>query len=1020
MTLFIPLEAAYISIALIFVIAAYLTYKNIYKSFLGLILLMPLMHKEIFSLAMWDLLPIRVFTLGIGAVLLFKFFMYLKNEGVQKVTDYVLNDPFFIIFAVLWIFRLISIYNAADSQRSLFLLAFFSLTFIIYFAYKIVIFKDSSKFYELIKAYLLIGFLTELFAIVQYYLRLCCRETVGAVWVIPGFTPRLGSSFWDVNHYGAFLITLIPLIFNLMIVDKKWKMKVVYGAFLSLSLWLLFMTQSRSAWIGLLVGSVITALIYFWTTLKKALIIAGIGILLAGIFGIAAINIMNIDVKDKLADYMHHRLDSTDTHFMLLSASAEIFYNNFFFGSGYGTFDTAFRQTSTAEEYFDREPKLRDTLVPSHSIWGEVLGEGGAIGITLYTLFMLIIIFCLIYEIKVVRNKTGKYWGIGLLGGLISILSSGIFYSYNMEFYWIYIFMCIGYVLISMDYKVDLAKVLSWWAKLNISPYLIIIPAALFFIFVNLGKNSLIDYDEAIYAKVAKNIIESGDWLTLRWKDMDSVWFEKPPLYMWSTALLFKLTGFGEFAARFTSALAGLLGIVFVYLSGKRFYNKTTGIISALIMTSVIHYMYYARNGMLDVTVTFFILSSLYFFYKAYKQDKHFLWFYLLSGALIGLGVMTKSIIGLLPLVIIGAYVFIDKLFINKKAVFSFKGFLLLTLGLLTTAGPWHAYSYYIHGQEFLDEYLLEHIFKRGMTGLGHKAPLLWYLEVIKVSFRIWILAFIPGFLVLPFLDKEKRNPFLFLFLAISIIFIFFSSSEDKLQWYIIPIYPFLALIAGRFIERFFVVSNDFIKNDYSLNPSLLRGTLILGTFLVSAFYFIWNIEKVYYPDFDRDKVALIKIFNQKFPVEKYPDRRLFYNKMSEPILLFYSEHPIKSISKEDIVTRIKDADLTENFSFLTTASTFYSIRDMANNVDFPLQLDTQGSAGDWILFRSMSRVEILQVKLANLELEKARMNEQVLVKLIPLTQEQIDRMKYIDAVEIPPIVKQLTIYGYPPANYVQ
>ena len=1026
MDLFISIQIANFIIPVIFAVAVYLAYKDIYKAFIGMLLLMPLMHKELFSLGVWDLLPIRVFILGIGLVLALRFVNFLRNNKFEDLLSYAKRDPFLIIFSVLWIFRFISIYNSADSQRSFFMLAFFSLTIIIYFAYKHIILNNEDRFYDILKAYLFVGFLTQIFAIVQYYLRLCCRETVGGVWVIPGFTPRLGSSFWDVNHYGAFLITLIPLIFNFMVVAKPLKYRIMYGLYFILSVWLLFMTQSRSAWIGLFVGTAITVLIYFWSMLKKAILYGSVALAVVLIAGISAIQILNIDVQDKISSYMHHRLDSTDTHFMLLTASAEIFSNNFFFGSGYGNFDSAFRETDTATDYFDREPKLRDALVPSHSIWGEVLGEGGAVGITLYTLFMVLILGTLIYSIKKIKTtQKGKYLGIGLLGGFISLLTAGLFYSYNMEFYWIFIFMAIGYVFVSNEFDINLEKIILWWKNLRLSPYLLILPAAIFFIYLNLGQTSLIDYDEAIYGKISKNIVLTNDWITLTWKDFDTPWFEKPPLYMWSTALLFKLFGFGEFAVRFTSAFFGVMGIVFVYLFGKRLYNKTTGLISALIMLSVIQYMYYARNGMLDVTVTFFILSTIYFFYQAYTKEKSNLVFYLLAGLTLGLGVMTKSIIGLLPLVIIVGYLILAKLFLRRllpesSNTLSIKGLFAMAGTFVLVAAPWHVYAYYLHGYEFIDEYLIEHVFERGLSGLGHKAPLLWYLEVIKVSFRIWVLALIPGLLALPIFDKKHRDSFLLLFISIAVIFSFFSASEDKLQWYIIPIYPFLALIAGRFIERFFIIANDLIKKDYSLSPIALRTILILGTLLVSVFYFIWNKDKVYYPDFNKDKVALVKIFNEKFPVDEYPDRRLHYYNMSEPILLFYSDHKIKSVTKNDIVRKIEEADVNENFSFLASAGTFYYTRDLADEVNFPLSLDNQGTAGDWILFRSRSRVEISQ-----LELDALRSEYSILVRRrdrldpkptdLPFTAVDAARVLEIEA-RIPVVINQLIDYGYPPA----
>jgi|694.fasta_scaffold02523_2 4-amino-4-deoxy-L-arabinose transferase-like glycosyltransferase len=1009
MTFFISPEIAYILIAILFFSSVYIAYRNLYKAFIIMMFFVPLMHKELFSLVLWDLLPIRVFLIGLGLVLAAKLFIHVKKNGFDLVLKEYLHDPFFIILTALWIFRVISIYNSAEPLRSFFFLSFFLLTILLYASYKYVIKLNPENFNGILKYYLFIGFLTEIFAIVQYYLRLCCRETVGGVWVIPGFTPRLGSSFWDVNHYGAFLITLIPLIFNFLISSKQIKYRLMYGSYLILSLWLLFMTQSRSAWIGLFIGSLITFGIYFWNMLKKPLLIGFLGLIFSLIAGISAIQILNIDVKSKIANYMHHRLDSTDTHFMLLTAASEIFYNNFFFGAGYGSFDSAFRQTDTAVDYFDKEPKLKEAQVLPHSNWGEVLGEGGAVGITLYTAFMIFVLAALIYSIKSERSNSKKYAGIGLMGGFIGLLSSGLFYSYNMEFFWLFIFMAIGYVFVVNDFELNITHLIKWWSRLGIAPYLIIVPVAAFFIYINLGQNSLIDYDEAIYAKVAKNIVLTNDWITLTWKDFDKPWFEKPPLYMWISAVLFKIIGFGEFGARFASAFFGLGGIIVVYNFGRKLYNKTVGLISAIIMISVIHYMYYARNGMLDVTVTFFIVSSLFAFYNAFvSKNDNAKYLYLISGLLIGLGVMTKSVIGFLPLGIIFIYILVNKLFVSRSSRIPYLGLFFIFIGLMITAAPWHIYSYIVHGEEFIDEYLIEHVFERGTSGLGHKEPFLWYLEVIKVSFRIWVLALIPGLLALPIFDKKYRKQFLFTFISAIFIFCFFTASEDKLQWYIMPIYPFLAILAGRFIERFFVVLNDAIKKDFSLDPYLLRSILIICTLLVSFFYFIWNKDKVYYPDFNKDKVALIKIFNEKYPVEDYPNRRLYYYKISEPILLFYSDQQIKSANFDDIVRKIGDADINETFSFLTPSDTFYRVRTLH-------PLDIQGSAGNWILYRSISVVEFEQIKLVNLNKELSSLfSKKVDPKMVFTT---IDEARILEIMnkEIPATIQKLIDYGYPP-----
>src|SRR5919107_1706872 len=73
-------------------------------------------------------------------------------------------------------------------------------------------------------------------------------------------------------------------------------------------------------------------------------------------------------------------------------------------------------------------------------------------------------------------------------------------------------------------------------------------------LFVKLGANSLAAWEEAIYAQVSKEMARGGDWLTPHWAYRP--WFEKPPLFMWLTALFYRLFGVDEFWARAPSALS--------------------------------------------------------------------------------------------------------------------------------------------------------------------------------------------------------------------------------------------------------------------------------------------------------------------------------------------------------------------------------------------------------------------------------------------------------------------------------
>ncbi|HXM90668.1 MAG TPA: phospholipid carrier-dependent glycosyltransferase, partial [Candidatus Dormibacteraeota bacterium] len=75
--------------------------------------------------------------------------------------------------------------------------------------------------------------------------------------------------------------------------------------------------------------------------------------------------------------------------------------------------------------------------------------------------------------------------------------------------------------------------------------------------FSHLGAFGFTGPDEPRYAWIARDMAESGDWVTPRL--YGEPWFEKPVLYYWSAALCFKLFGVNEASARLPSAVSALL-----------------------------------------------------------------------------------------------------------------------------------------------------------------------------------------------------------------------------------------------------------------------------------------------------------------------------------------------------------------------------------------------------------------------------------------------------------------------------
>ena len=107
--------------------------------------------------------------------------------------------------------------------------------------------KSPEKVFKLIKTYAYIVLGLCFFAVIQAVLYLKWEIIVGALWNVPGNFRRLGSTFWDVNHFGALLGGLLPIIGVLILVSDKLKEKLIHFLMFVPMLGVLILTNSRTA-----------------------------------------------------------------------------------------------------------------------------------------------------------------------------------------------------------------------------------------------------------------------------------------------------------------------------------------------------------------------------------------------------------------------------------------------------------------------------------------------------------------------------------------------------------------------------------------------------------------------------------------------------------------------------------------------------------------------------------------------------------------------------------------------------
>src|SRR5471032_843628 len=104
--------------------------------------------------------------------------------------------------------------------------------------------------------------------------------------------------------------------------------------------------------------------------------------------------------------------------------------------------------------------------------------------------------------------------------------------------------------------------------------FLFLACASLFYL--PLGMRALWASDEGRYAEIAREMLELKDWITPHLNYV--VYFEKPPLMYWLTALSMRVLGPSAFAARFWCAGCGLLTVWITYLWGRNWKNERVGL----------------------------------------------------------------------------------------------------------------------------------------------------------------------------------------------------------------------------------------------------------------------------------------------------------------------------------------------------------------------------------------------------------------------------------------------------------
>jgi len=312
-------------------------------------------------------------------------------------------------------------------------------------------------------------------------------------------------------------------------------------------------------------------------------------------------------------------------------------------------------------------------------------------------------------------------------------------------------------------------------------------------------RTTLWDRDEPRYARVAVEMVDSGHYLVPTFNDQ--MWFDKPPLLYWLMSLPVRLLGPTELACRFFGVVGTALTCLLTFYIGRRLFDSKSALWAMVILASTLLVLVVGSAATSDAVLLPFIVAVMMIF--AYKSVSGTRFYHvILIGIALGLGMLTKGPVGLMPIPVIGAI-----LWFNRKTTGNILRNILLvgtslTIGFLIFAAWAIPVNSFTNG-EFFRVFIGRNVLTRALKPMEHHGGnfllyLPYYLPVVIVGFFPWTLH-LPGALSAVAGGRVGgKYGRIFLFSWIVPIFIIMTLAATKLPHYILFIWPALALaVAG-------------------------------------------------------------------------------------------------------------------------------------------------------------------------------------------------------------------------------
>ncbi len=329
------------------------------------------------------------------------------------------------------------------------------------------------------------------------------------------------------------------------------------------------------------------------------------------------------------------------------------------------------------------------------------------------------------------------------------------------------------------------------------SRYLLILAIwSLVAFFPFLGHIHLLDWDEVNFALSSLEMIESNNYLQVT-VNGEPFW-EKPPMFFWLQTVSFRLFDTIEFAARFVSALAGLLTTLLIFFMGRQLISPRFGLIWGLLYSGSALSLFISKMGIMDPTLNLFVLSGIFAYTRMISSTDRSYLYAVLASASLAMAFLIKGPIA----IVIPSIVFVIYLLFYEKSQFNLKHNIFFILLLFIFSTSWYIIESFRNGFWFIEQFVTYQFRLISTADAGHKGFFLFH-------FVIFMLLCFPAstFFIKGFTDNWKSDGFskIMALLFVVVMVIFFIVKTKIVHYSSLMYVPgcyFAALTIHQFLKR--------------------------------------------------------------------------------------------------------------------------------------------------------------------------------------------------------------------------